>query len=101
MYYDFFCIVKKDRNQSKCTDYGKLLIYFASNLIVCHKFVDPVKIIEQYGTTHHDDKFTQANMHKLFSIILFKENDINTVMLEIDRAIKIFSKLKSTSGLSL
>ena len=100
--YDYFCcIVKKDKNQSKCTDYRRLLIYFASNLIVCHRFVDAVKVIEQHGTTYHDDKFTQANMHKLFSVILFKENDINTAIIEIDRAIKIFSKLKYTSGLSL
>ena len=78
-----------------------MLIYFASNLIVCNRFVDAVKVIERYGTTNNDDKFSQANMHKLFSIILFKENDIDAAMVEIDRAIKIFSKIKSTSGLSL
>ena len=60
-------------NKSKCqkiiewTVHGKLLVLFASNLIVCGQMIDAIKVIESYGLNFKEDPLVIANMH--FKII--------------------------------
>ena len=83
------------------SNYGKFLTYFTSALIVSNRYIDAVKVIETYGYKHDTDFLILANMHKLHSVLLFKEKDYQGALEQIDDAIEMFTLSKSNSGLSI
>ena len=93
--------MKSKKKENKWTDYGKLMIMFATNLIIWNQMIDAVKVIEEYGFKYKHDKMTYVNMLKLFSIVFLKEKSYDSSVKQIDKAILGFTKIGSASGLSL
>ena len=83
------------------TDYSKVLTYFVSVLIVSNRCIDAIKVIEKFGYKNKIDRLALANMHKLHSVVLLKNNSIEFAIDHINEAIQLFETLKSSKGSDL
>jgi len=85
--------------------------------------MEALKVIEEYGFKYKDDNsglslelkqsisdpkvkswsstLTLANMHKLYSIILWNELNFDSAFIEVEKAIQLFEESFSMSGLAL
>ena len=88
-------------NIQNWTDYGKLLVLFACNLIAWNQMIDAVKVIETYGFEYKTDQLSLANMHFLLGLVFLRDGSIDSAFSEANTAITLFRKCKSASGLAL
>jgi len=66
-----------------------------------NQLIEAVKVIEEHGLKYKEDKLTLANIHRLFSVVLMKEGNIEPAITQIDDSIKHFTRIHSNSGLAL
>ena len=83
------------------TEFGKLLVLFACNLMAWNQIIDALKVIETYGFKYNSDQLSLSNMHLLLSLIFLRDGNIESSFKEANQAITLFRKWKSASGLAL
>ena len=62
-------------DESKLSIYFRLIVVYATDLILVGWTIEALRIIEEYGLNISNDVLLQANLHKLLSIILWMDND--------------------------
>ena len=77
------------------------MVLFSTNLIIWNQLIDAVKVIEDHGSHYKHDKLWYANILKLYSIVFLKERTYDSAVKQIDKAIVVFTRIGSASGLSL
>ena len=91
-------VSESKKNVIEWTDHGKMIVLFAANLFWANQMVNLAQVIESIGLEYKNDKLTLANVHKIYSVYFYKEDNADLAIKEWDKAIKLFRSWKSIQG---